>query len=73
LKKAALKDDHEATLGWLDDSLEWSRLKGRTRLMTFLNLVRTEVLFEKDFNESPRSIRNRAPATGSSFGANRGI
>ena len=73
MKEAALKDDHEATLGWLDDSLEWSRLKGRTRLMKILNLVRTEVLFEKDFNESPRSIRNRAPAGGSSFGANRGI
>jgi len=73
LKNVASKDDHQRTLARLDESLEWARSRGRTRLVELLNLIRIEILFDMGLSEEPPLARNRAAAAGSAFGANRSV
>lgn len=71
MKRIASNDDHEATLGWLDASLESARSEGRTRLVKLLDLVRTEVVFDAD---APRNLPStRVRTEGSALGADRSV
>ena len=66
-------DDHRRTLAWLDESLQWARPRDRTRLAKMLDLVRTEIVFDLAFSESPPSTRNEAAAVGLNFDENRRV
>ena len=69
MKGHASTGDHQGALAWLDDSLEWTRLRGRPKLAELLNLVRVEVLLDVELSESPPSIQT--PANRTLLGADR--
>ena len=46
-------DTETATLGWLVDALEYTRGKGRTRVVDYLEAVLDDVVFEME-SGSPR-------------------